>query len=103
MKEVMSEETADRLWEEYTSMRRIRSKGNAFLDPAGVKKNIIVMYKDLFGVDIINTKRTTKKNKDTGKLDKKTLYSMNTEYYEKMRKVYFNSCEEDYKPEEVEE
>ncbi len=103
MKEVMSEETADRLWEEYTSMRRIRSKGNAFLDPAGVKKNIIVMYKDLFGVDIINTKRTTKKNEKTGKLDKKTLYSMNTEYYEKMRKVYFNSCEEEYKPEEVEE
>jgi|DEB0MinimDraft_4_1074332.scaffolds.fasta_scaffold00095_19 hypothetical protein len=96
----LSPENAEKLWIEYTSIRRVRTKKNAFLDPAGVKKQIIVLYKDLFGVEIINTKRTTKKNEKTGKLDKKTLYSINSEYYEKMYKVYHNTLENEYKPPE---
>ena len=96
MTEELSPENANKLWLEYTSIRRDRSKKNLFLEPVGVKKKIIVMYKDIFGVDVITTKKTTKKNVKTGKLDKKTLYSINSDYYEKMYKVYHNILEHEY-------
>ena len=96
MTEELSPENANKLWLEYTSIRRDRSKKNLFLEPVGVKKKIIVMYKDIFGVDVITTKKTTKKNVKTGKLDKKTLYNINSDYYEKMYKVYHNILEHEY-------
>tara|TARA_R110000744_G_scaffold270733_1_gene383854 strand:+ start:264 stop:434 length:171 start_codon:yes stop_codon:yes gene_type:complete len=55
------------------------------------------MYKDLFGVDIIDTKRTTKKNEKTGKLDKVVKYDLNEEYYYNMKKIFINFGGDDYK------
>ena len=93
MTKQISPESAEKLWLEYTSIRRVRAKENYFLYPAGIKKQIIVMYKDLFGVDIINTKSTTKKNTKTGKLDKIQIYSLNEKYYDHYKDVFMNTME----------
>mgnify|MGYP003643467016 CR=1 FL=1 len=97
MTKEIAPDIAHKLWLEYTSIRRVRTKENHFLYPAGVKKQIIVMYKDLFGVDIIDTKRTTKKNEKTGKLDKVVKYDLNEEYYYNMKKIFINFGGDDYK------
>ena len=63
-------------------------KENHFLYPAGVKKQIIVMYKDLFGIEIINTKKSTKKNVKTGKNDKVLTYSLDEKHYEQYHSIF---------------
>ena len=93
MTKEIAPDTAEKLWLEYTSIRRVRAKENYFLYPAGIKKQIIVMYKDLFGVDIINTKSTTKKNPKTGKIDKIQIYSLNEKYYDHYKDVFMNTME----------
>ena len=88
MTKLLAPDTAEKLWLEYTSIRRVRAKENHFLYPAGVKKQIIVMYKDLFGIEIINTKKSTKKNVKTGKNDKVQTYSLDEKHYEQYHSIF---------------
>ncbi len=99
MRKVIDPKEVEPLFKEYKNVfGRYRGKDNPFSYSKGVKRQIIKMYKDIFGKEIIETESTTKVNKKTGKTEKVYKYSISEEVLNITRKL--NEIKEREPPED---